>query len=107
MRCPTCDCETLTDCERNEEERREAIAGLSGSGMKCASDPFGQHELLDRAHLVGEMVNDLLVEHPACIVDADLFEKAVHARDVLSDLYQAIGERHLGNDPDAVVVCRK
>lgn len=56
---------------------------------------FGCHELLDRAQLFADMIDDQLLQHPACLQNPHWFAIAHQAHESLLQLYQAIGAEHL------------
>jgi hypothetical protein len=56
---------------------------------------FGCHELLDRTHVIAELLWQRVVTHPACVRDPDWYALAEKAFTALDDLYQRIGAEHL------------
>ena len=56
---------------------------------------FGCHELLDRSLLTAKMVEEIVLNHPACIQNPDWCGLAHTAARALHDLYQRIGAEHL------------
>jgi|GEM_PF-840997 len=58
---------------------------------------FGCHELLDRLHLMGDLVEGQVLDHPACAVRAEWHELASRAVEALRELYQRVGEVHLAD----------
>src|SRR4051812_23060444 len=83
-----------------EKARKAALkAALKESGLDrkafkamFALNGFGGHELLDRSQLLSTMVDDFLLDHPASLLNADLYEQAAKASKVLNKLYQMVGE---------------
>jgi len=61
---------------------------------------FGCHELLDRTALVARMVEESIQSHPACLRNPEWFALADRASAALAELYQRIGEEHLGGGDD-------
>jgi hypothetical protein len=79
-----------------EQARRLRIDELRGeSGEKWLDDfrpgSAGCHELLDRSHLVADMVEQFLCDHPACAQDPEWFRLATQAAESLHELYQQVG----------------
>ncbi len=62
---------------------------------------FGCHELLDRVSLVGDLVEERILNHPACAADPAWRAIAARAADALRDLYQAVGAAHVAADDRA------
>jgi hypothetical protein len=56
---------------------------------------FGCHEALHVARLMAGMVERELCEHPAIIANDEWRAKADKACDLLGELYQDIGRKHL------------
>lgn len=56
---------------------------------------FGCHEALHMAMVLADTVDDQLVEHPAIRLNPLWLSMAERAREVLLDLYQAVGGAHL------------
>jgi hypothetical protein len=65
-----------------------------------APGTFGCHEALHMAHVLAELVEMRLCEHPAIQANAHWQERAATAAAALHELYQAIGRAHL--PPDSV-----
>jgi hypothetical protein len=86
------------DAERDREQRVSDLLADQGSGWEEGYRPgsFGCHELLDRAALVAALAERQLLSHPACIQDPDWYALAEQAVTALEELYQRIGEKHLG-----------
>lgn len=61
---------------------------------RFAPGSFGCHELLDRVHLLTNLLDEAVVQHPACILNAEWFALASQAEEVLNDLYQKVGAAH-------------
>jgi hypothetical protein len=83
-----------------EDERLRRFAELEadlGPGWTDRFKPgtFGGHELLDRTAMVARLVEEAIVDHPACVQDAEWYALAERAAGLLHELYQRIGERHL------------
>jgi hypothetical protein len=56
----------------------------------------GCHELLDRTALFADMLEQHLLEHPACLANPEWYLLAEQSAAALRDLYQRIGADHLG-----------
>lgn len=83
-----------------EESRREIIEEMVAErGPTWAEDykpgSFGCHELLDRTSTVADMLERLVVAHPACALNPEWYALAERAASSLRDLYQRIGAEHL------------
>lgn len=88
-----------------EQQRQKAIAELiSENGANWMTDykpgTFGCHELLDRTIRAAEMVESSILEHPACVQNAEWYALAERAVAALNLLYQNVGAAHLsaGNE---------
>jgi hypothetical protein len=55
---------------------------------------FGCHEALDRCSILCEQV-DSLSQHPAIVMEPEWRKKAVTATNLLAELYQDIGRKHM------------
>ncbi len=89
--------------EEIEKDRLEQAAELAADGGKDWADAykpgsFGCHELLDRVALLGDLVEQQIQNHPACVANAEWFLLADQAATALRDLYQKIGAEHLSAD---------
>lgn len=83
-----------------EGDRRELSVELSvenGPEWETPYKPgtFGCHELLDRVAFLSKSLDEFVVEHPACIRNADWYALARQASDALAELYQRVGSEHL------------
>jgi hypothetical protein len=87
----------LTD--EAEARRQEILADLSAQQANWSeqSQPgsFACHELLDRTAMLAKLVDEYLVEHPACAQNKDWFALAHQASTLLNELYQKIGAEHV------------
>ena len=96
----------LTDSGETERDRQELVREFSeGDGLDDPGEnkpgSFGCHELLDRTALIMRLLEEQVVEHPACFHRADWFALAHEATAILNRLYQEIGREHLGGEiPD-------
>lgn len=55
---------------------------------------FGCHEALHTAHVIIDMIDGHLINHPAIEADEEFLRLANTAQEALCDLYQAIGRKH-------------
>ncbi len=83
-----------------EDDRLVAAAELAadhGPGWADGYRPgtVGCHELLDRTALVADMVEKVLVSHPACVASPEWYALAERAAAALHELYQRVGDAHL------------
>jgi hypothetical protein len=63
-------------------------------------DRFHYHEALDRAYIVANQVEDLLVEHPVIMKHKELRKRIVKAQDLIVEAYQIIGGLDIKLFPD-------
>jgi hypothetical protein len=89
-----------------EQERQQRLAELSAEHdptwlEQYKPGSFGCHELLDRASLLGDTVEQCLLDHPACVQNRDWYALAERAVDALRALYQRIGAEHLETENPA------
>ena len=66
------------------EEGRLWLEGFSAGSL-------GSHELLDRTNLVGDLLEQYILNHPACLKHPRWYQLADRAVSTLRDLYQSIG----------------
>lgn len=64
--------------------------------VRFAPGTYGCHELLDRTSIIANLVSDL-GDHPACVANVSWYAKAWQAQELLNELYQMVGESHLGD----------
>mgnify|MGYP003387962028 CR=1 FL=1 len=83
-----------------EEDRigRLANLGEDANRSRFAPGSFGCHELLDRASLLSNAVDDWLLGHPACLKRPEWFRLARSAFDSLHELYNRVADVHLDSD---------
>ena len=80
-----------------EADRREKLAelleedGETGLWENFGSGSFGRHELLHTAHLMTNLAERELLDHPACVRDPSLYAAADRIVAALADFYQAAG----------------
>lgn len=58
-------------------------------------DSYSAHEALDRVHMIMEIVDQHLLEHPYIKADTMLTENIEHVCTTLMHVYQTIGKDHL------------
>jgi hypothetical protein len=56
---------------------------------------FHYHEALDRASLIGDMVDRHLIQHPVCKLDKDVNKLVEEAATKLFEAYQLLGHRSI------------
>ena len=91
---------TLLDTEQERQRYIDEMSADHGPDWREQYQPgsFGCHELLDRTALVADLAERYLLSHPACFQDADWFALAERAVAALQELYQSVGEKHLGSE---------
>jgi hypothetical protein len=91
------------DAEQERQQRVSELAAELGPDWAEQYKPgsFGCHELLDRTGLTSDMVEQLLLSHPACIQNAEWFALAEQAAAALRELYQRVGADHMNDDGSA------
>ena len=87
------------DRERERQQHIEELIAEQGPQWSELYKPgsFGCHELLDRTSMAGDIVEQYVLSHPACAQNQDWFALADQAVAALRELYQRIGEAHLGD----------
>ena len=97
----------MSDPETNppgtEQDRQQRISELTAEqGPEWTEQykpgSFGCHELLDRTALTSDMVEQLILSHPACFQNAEWYALADQAVNALAELYQRVGAVHLSDD---------
>lgn len=56
-------------------------------------NPGHWHEACDRAHCIGEMIQIMLLDHPAVESDPLISAKAQRAQDLIGQVYQEAGAK--------------
>jgi hypothetical protein len=90
----------LLEVERDRQHLiDEFIAdyGADGAGSYRPGS-FGCHELLDRTALAAELLEQKVLNHPACFLNQEWFSLAEQAVEILNELYQRVGEAHVAKD---------
>jgi hypothetical protein len=57
------------------------------------TDPFSQHEALDRAHLIADAFQRQIADHPFIRAHPDLAARCAAIGEALGALYQAVGAK--------------
>lgn len=80
--------------ERVEKQRLHSLKALEDATPDCrerwAPGTIGFHELCDRSAVLANQVDELLQEHPATLVDPDLYALAATAVDALANFHQVV-----------------
>lgn len=89
--------EIAFDAAEAERERQRLLAEMDAEygpdwSQNFAPGSFGCHELLDRTNLIGDLVEESLLNHPSCIGNPEWFAMASQAVELLRDLYQRVGQ---------------
>ena len=89
--------------EQERQQRINEMKATLGDHWSEQYEPgsFGCHELPDRTSLAGDIVEQYVLSHPACVQNKDWFELAFGTVSALRDLYQQIGAAHLDSKRDA------
>jgi hypothetical protein len=96
----------LNDPDLIEDDRSRRASELAAGLGPGWEDPFkpgtpGCHGLLDRTSWIADLVEQAIIDHPACVQDPEWHALAGRAAASLHELYQRIGERHLdGSEGD-------
>ena len=89
----------MTSDDEIERERSEKLAELDADGPewreRFAVGSFGCHELLDRTHLVSNLLWEFVIEHPSCLANPSWYAQAREAFALLDDLYQKVRAEHV------------
>jgi len=88
------------EVEQDRLRRADELAAESGSGWADEFRPgtVGCHELLDRTALFSDMLQQHILDHPACVANPAWYRLAEQAVSALYELYQQVGAEHLGNE---------
>ena len=82
-----------------EQERQQLIDEFNADSLEWAEQgkpgSFGCHELLDRTSMVGDMLEQYILTHPACVQNKDWYALAQQAVLALRELYQQVGAEYL------------
>jgi hypothetical protein len=86
--------------EEDRQQRVEELIAENGPTWFDAYKPgsFGCHELLDRISMLGDTVEEFVLDHPACLQNPEWYALADQAVVSLRELYQRVGGEHLGKD---------
>lgn len=68
-------------------------SGLDRKAFKAMFElgGFGGHELLDRTYLLSTMLDDFVLNHPAALLNPELYQQATKVSRALGKLYQMVG----------------
>lgn len=88
--------ERMAETEQSRQELIEEFQGDAGESWSHRYKPgsCGCHELLDRAALIGDLLEESVLRHPACVANAEWFALADEAVTALRELYQRVGAEH-------------
>jgi hypothetical protein len=83
-----------------EDDRQQVVREMEeASGSDWAKEFLpgtnGCHELLDRTSVMMDTLERHLLQHPACVANADWYALAEQAASALRELYQHVGREHL------------
>ena len=90
------------EIERERLERAEDLAEEDGPDWAESYAPgtLGCHELYDRTMLAFNLVEEMVLSHPACVRDPRWFAIAYRAFRALEELYERIGDEHVVDDEE-------
>ena len=79
------------------ERRHDVLDRESGGHRRSHHGPqtYACHELLDHLALIAINLDDSVVSHPCCLLDAEWSAEAASILDRLWDLYHRVGDAHL------------
>lgn len=88
------------EIERERLERVEDLALEDGPEWSTHAMPgtFACHELLDRTMIAFNLVEEMILSHPACVQKREWYALAYRAFKALEGLYEKVGEIHLVQD---------
>lgn len=88
---------SLDETEKDRLHQIEELNLDKGTDWREEFKPgsLGCHELLDRASIVLNLVDQQLLSHPACVASPEWFALARQAFDALFELHQSVGNLHL------------
>lgn len=88
------------DREQARQQRADDMAAEEGADWQGRFLPgsFGCHELLDRVARTADQIERQIIDHPACIANAQWYGLAEDAAAALHELYRRIGAVHLDAD---------
>jgi hypothetical protein len=75
------------------EDRNYTVSEID---EKFAPGTHGCHEAMHLASVINDLVDERLCNHPAILRNAEWYRLAATAQEALWNLYQAIGDEHLG-----------
>lgn len=58
---------------------------------KSFNTEIGRHKALDRSFMIGDNIEDFLIDHPYVILRPECYRLAFQAKELLQELYQKIG----------------
>jgi hypothetical protein len=87
----------LDEIEQDRQQILNEAAADNGPNWREQFEPgsFGCHELLDRTAFVSDLVQRLVLTHPACALNRDWYALADQATTALCELYQQVGAAHV------------
>jgi len=84
--------------ENGDDLSRKFTCRKVKSEPNAGPGSFGCHELLDRTAMLGDSVEEYILDHPSCVQNPEWYALADQAVTALRELYQRIGAEHLGNE---------
>ncbi len=94
------------EIERERQERVEDLASEDGPDWSSHAMPgtFACHELLDRTMMAFNLIEEMILSHPACVQNRDWYALAYRSFKALETLYEQVGAVHLVQDGDEASV---
>jgi hypothetical protein len=88
---------SFTETESDRQRRLNELVAENGPSWFDGFQPgsFGCHELLDRTSLLGDQIEEWLMNHPSCLNQPDWFALAEQAASALRELYHRVGTAHV------------
>jgi hypothetical protein len=92
----------IPEMEQERQQQVDELAAEHGPRWFDTFKPgtFGCHELLDRTSMVAGLLDQYVLSHPACVLDAEWYALARQASEALAELYHRIGASHLAEEGD-------
>lgn len=90
----------ITERVFSEDDRQQLVSEFAAEHgtdwlEKYKPGSHGCHELLDRTNLLSNMVEQHVLQHPACAQNPEWFALADQAVAALCELYQRVGAEHV------------
>jgi hypothetical protein len=75
-----------------QSEWQEDLADCNPNVEVFGRNTYGSHELMDRTSLLLESWESYVLDHPSCVLNFELYQRATEIINLMCDFYQIAAE---------------